>query len=207
MIGAWAAAWLLGMAGDEQKLTLSGPGGLKGTAVLIQRLMPNGQKVTSLTMNLKPASGAAAVVVTESTYGPSGRPVRKLQRTTSGGRAVTFVAVFGPKKVDFTAQATGAEPVKLGIDYPSGPIEAQSEFWFIRDPVRPGSQNTYWRLDLPTRTWVETKSVVKGPASVKIGGKPVAAQLMETGEAKVWMTPQGRLLRLTTPQVTLEAAG
>jgi hypothetical protein len=205
MMGAWAAALLLGPG--EQKLTLTGPNGLKGTAALTQRIMPNGNKVTSLTMNLKPATGPSATVVTESTYAPTGRPVRKLQRTTSGGRAVTFTAVFGGQKVDYTLQATGAEPVKVGIDYPAGPIEAQSEFWFIRDPVRPGSQNTYWRLDLPTRSWVETKSVVKGPVSLKIGGKTVSAQLMETGEAKVWMTPQGRLLRLTTPQVTLEAAG
>jgi hypothetical protein len=195
----------LGSAQEQSLRIVSAAGGASGSTKLNQRLMPDGSKVIQLTMTLKGADGKSAVVHSESSYSRTGRPLRKIQRVSSGGTLTQqMTAVFGPKVVQVSIQ-TGSSKTTREVPYPQGSIEAKSEFWVIRDQVAPGAVAHYWWFDLANMEWKKTEAKAVGPSKTKVGGKDAEGFLIQTGAMRTWFGKAGRVLRLESPGLTMEA--
>lgn len=141
---------------DEVKLTISGPSGLKGSATVINKIQKDGSKYVRLSMELRATTGQIVNILQESVYDKNGRPVRKIQTTdTKGGVQQKIVVEFEIGKVRVRATQNG-KTVNTTVNVPIGKnINANSEFWFVRDKIKVGGKSTYWRFDLQTLQWVE----------------------------------------------------
>lgn len=196
--GAFAAA-------GEVDMKVTGPGGLTGTAKVINRLQADGSKYVQLSMSLKSSSGQAVTVLQESTYESTGRPIRKIQVTTlaGGGSRQRLVAAFEAQHVQVTGEA-GDKKIDDRHDIPAGKnIRAASEYWFIRDKPKPGDTTTYHRFDM-AGAWVETKCVYHGLRTIKVSGREVKGHLVTFGDARAYVDDNGDPLRLEQNGVVME---
>lgn len=168
-------------------------GGLKGSATLVNQLLPNGSKYVRLGMLLEDATGKSVSVLQESTYDKTGRPVRLLQRTNlKGGSALQSVVVtFDDTGANFKVDQ-GGKTVNDTIKYPAGKsVLATPEFWFIRDMVNPGGVKSYWRFDMAKQDWAEIKCEYHGKRDLKWGGKTVNAHLVTMGDGRAYLDDAG----------------
>lgn len=200
---------LVGMAAvsvwaDQVTMTVKS-GGLTGTATVINRILEDGSKYIQLSMNLT-EGGRKVSVLQESTYDKDGQPIRKLQTTTMGGGGakqsvvVTFVDKTATLKVD-----AGGKTATENVGFPVGkPTAAKPEFWFVRDTPASGAVTTYWRFDLSTQGWVETKTTYLGTRAITVGGRTVKAHLMEIGDVKAYVDEKGDPLKLVSPTMSME---
>ncbi len=182
----------------QTDLALTGPDGMTGSARVTNQIQEDGSKYVQLSMTMRQKGGQDVSVLQESSYDAKGSPVRKLQVITfpGGGGKQTFVATFDEKGASIKVDA-GGKTVTDSVPYPSGKsVRVVSEFWFIRDKPAPGAISTYWRFDIGTRTWVETKATYHGKRQLKIGAKVHACHLITVGDAKAYMDDKGDPLRL-----------
>lgn len=200
---ALAAGALAQAPGVRMKVTTGGE--MSGTLVLSQRLLPDGRKAVSTTTTLGSRDRRSVVVVQESVYSPSGRPIRMLQRTSlaSGKLLGQAVTQFGAKEAAITLEE-GGRKTSTRAALPSGSLDAKNEFWLIRDKVAPGTKHTYQRFDLGTSSWILTTAEYIGPATAKVGGKTVKAHLITLNGVKAYSDDKGIPLRIESGQTVLE---
>lgn len=192
--------------GGEVSMTVTGVGGMSGSAKVTNKILEDGSKYVNLSMELKSPSGGTVSVMQESAYDKTGKPVRKIQVTSLGANStkqsvvVTFNEAGANVKVD-----AGERSVRDLLPWPEGKlVAAKTEFWFIRDQPAPGGTATYHRFDIGTMQWVETKSVYRGRREVKAGGKTVLAHLVEYGDAKAYLDDKGDPIRVETGSTVME---
>lgn len=168
-------------------------GGLRGSATLVNKILPNGSKYVRLGMLLKDDAGKEVSVLQESTYDKEGKPVRMLQRTNMKGGAaqqsivVTFDEAGANVKVD-----QGGKTVNDLVNYPAGKSYAATpEFWFARDTVANGGMTTYSRFDVATQAWKDITCKYSGTRDLKWGGKTVKAHLVVMGDTKAYLDDAG----------------
>lgn len=102
------------------------------------------------------------IVRQESTYASDGTPIRLQQEVRLGGEAVRrVVAIFQENDVEIRLTAGGSTRVSR-IALPDGSLQAQSEWWFLRDQPIEGEVVRFWRLDLSTLDWIESRVVYEG---------------------------------------------
>lgn len=176
-------------------------GGLKGSATLVNKILPNGSKYVRLGMLLKDDGGREVSVLQESTYDKAGKPVRLLQRTNmKGGSAqqsivVTFDETGANVKID-----QGGKSVNDLVNYPSGKsVAATPEFWFVRDQVANGGVTTYSRFDIATQVWKDITCKYSGTRDIKWDGKTVKAHLVVMGDSRAYVDDAGDPYVIETP--------
>lgn len=189
---------------DQVTMTVKS-GTLTGTATVVNRILDDGSKYIQLSMNLS-EGGRKVSVLQESTYSKAGEPTRKLQTTSmAGGGAkqsvvVTFEARTAILKVD-----AGGKSATEKVPFPTGKATAaKPEFWFIRDTPTPGAVSTYWRFDLSSQAWVETKTTYVGTRAITVDGRTVKAHLMIIGDVKAYVDEKGDPLKLVSPTISME---
>lgn len=195
--------------GSVTKLSVKSDNGLSGSATLTNKVLNDGSKYVQLSMELKNSSGQKVVVIQESSYDSNGKPVRKLQ-TTNLGSAETKQSVqvsFDSKGAQVKIVAGGKTATET-VAYPSGKsLLAKPEFWFVRDKPAPGAVTTYWRFDLGTQSWVETKTTYHGKREITVGGKKVSAHLTEYAGAKAYLDDNGDPYRIEMGATVMERTG
>ena len=177
---------------SETQLKISG--GLTGEAVLVNKIQSDGTKYVRLAMTLNGPDGRTVNVIQESVYDKNGRPMRKLQTTTlpGGSAKQSASATFDAEGARIKFDQAG-KTVTEAIPWPRGKkVEATPEFWFIRDQPKPGDVTTYWRLDLGSQSFVETKCQYHGKRQITVGGKLVEAHFTTMGEAKAYTDNYGQ---------------
>ena len=182
----------------QTDLALTGPEGMTGSARVTNQVQDDGSKYVQLSMTMRQKGGADVSVLQESSYDAKGNPVRKLQVITfpGGGGKQTFIATFDEKGANVSVEA-GGKTVTDTVPYPAGKsVRVVSEFWLIRDKPAPGAISTYWRFDIGTRKWEETKATYHGKRQLKIGAKTHNCHLVTVGEAKAYMDDNGDPLRV-----------
>lgn len=130
-----------------------------GTAALVQRLLPDGGKQVELTMELRPARGSAVRVRQESVYDSLGKPVRKIQETTSAGKQVgLLVATFDPAgaKVQ-SGSGNKASTTIVPLDNQLSRANA-AELWFVSKTPQIGDRVVCYTFDLGAMRWDLTET-------------------------------------------------
>ncbi len=176
-------------------------GGMKGSATLDNKLLPNGSKYVRLGMLLEDGTGKTVSVLQESTYDAFGKPVRLLQRTSLKGNTATqsIVVTFDESGANVKVDQGGKTVTNL-VPYPSGKsVNAAPEFWFIRDQVANGGAKTYSRFDLATQTWKEISCKYVGMRETKWNGKAISANYVQMGDAKAYLDTAGDPYIIETP--------
>jgi len=180
-------------------------GGLKGSATLDNKILPNGSKYVRLGMLLEDASKKTVSVLQESTYDAFGKPVRLLQRTSMKGNTATqsIVVTFDESGANVKVDQGGKTVTNL-VPYPSGKsVNAATEFWFIRDQIANGGTKTYSRFDLATQSWKEISCKYVGMRDTKWNGKTVSANYVLMGDAKAYLDASGDPYLIETPNGTM----
>lgn len=182
--------------------------GMSGRANLVNKVMSDGSKYVRMSMVLKDPTGKSVTVLQESTYDKTGAPVRKLQTVTSAGGSsrqaivVTFDAGGAYVKIE-----QGGKTVNQHAPVPAGKrIAATPEFWFVRDHPKPGDVVTYWRFDLNTLGWVESKSQYHGYRTISVGGKQTRAHLVTLGNVSAYVDESGDPYKIESDGTTLVRA-
>lgn len=168
-------------------------GSLKGSATLVNKILPNGSKYVRLGMLLKDGAGKEVSVLQESTYDKEGKPVRMLQRTSmKGGQALqSIVATFDEAGANIQIDQAG-KTVSNKVAFPAGKkVAALPEFWFVRDTVANGGVSTYSRFDLATQGWTELTCKYAGTREINWGNALVRSHLVTMGETKAYLDDQG----------------
>ncbi|MBL8067096.1 MAG: hypothetical protein JNM28_01485 [Armatimonadetes bacterium] len=176
-------------------------GNLKGSATLVNKVLPDGSKYVRLGMLLKESAGREVSVLQESTYDKEGKPVRMLQRTSLKGNSATqsIVVTFDESGANVKVDQ-GGKTVNDLVAYPSGKsIAALPEFWFIRDQVASGGQRNYSRFDIGSQTWKEINCTYLGTREVTWAGKTVKAHYVTMGDAKAYLDESGDPYVVETP--------
>lgn len=180
----------------------------KGTANIDSKLLPDGRKYISLTMNLRDEKGTAATVRQESVYAPDGSPARKLQVTTLRNQqarqsvAVTFEGRVAKVRVEQAGKV-------INQDYPApkdGSLRNLAEFWVIRDNPASGAEVNYLEFDTNELAWLPRRAVFQGRRTIKIAGKDVQAFLITYGDARAYLDAKGDPLRLESGGTVMERA-
>lgn len=198
------AVVLAAIAFGSVEMTIAAPG-IHGRATVRQSLGENGFKNLRLEMTLRDKEGRLRVVVQESVYDKQARPVSMSQTTSMpGGKALQSLTVkFTETKAQVTLEE-GGHKAESSVPTPSKPWRATPEFWFIRDKVEAGGETTYWRFDLATQKWVETKCVYVGKRKVRSGGKAYEANCVLMGSVKSYLDDKGDPVRLESGQMVME---
>lgn len=200
MTAALVTAYVLG----NVEMTIAAPG-IHGRAVIRQSLTDKGHKSLRLEMTLRDKEGKVRVVVQESEYDKQARPLRMMQQTSiPGGKALQTLTVrFNETRANVTLEEAGQKQ-ESSVPAPSKPWRATPEFWFIRDKVEAGGETTYWRFDLSSQKWTETKCVYVGRRKVRAGGKNYDAHCVLMGGVKSYLADNGDPIRLESGQMVME---
>ncbi|MBX3111825.1 MAG: hypothetical protein KF857_07435 [Fimbriimonadaceae bacterium] len=186
------------------EMTIAAPG-VHGRAVVRQSITDKGHKSLRLEMTLRDKDGKVRVVVQESDYDKQARPVSMTQKTSiPGGNALQTLTVrFSETKATVVVEEAGHRN-ETTVPAPSKPWRATPEFWFVRDKVEPGGETTYWRFDLASQKWVETKCVYVGRRKVRAGGKEYDAHCVLMGGVKSYLDDKGDPVRLESGRLVME---
>ncbi len=186
----------------EMKITADG---LTGRAVVRQELIEGGSKSLRLEMTLRNRDGVTRVIIQKSVYDRQARPVSMSQKTSMpGGKALQDLEVkFTETRAEVTL-TEGGKTQKSSVPAPAHQWRATPEFWFIRDKVEPGGETTYWRFDLASRKWVETKCVYVGLRKIKVAGKTYDAHCVLMGDVKSYLDDHGDPIRIENGRSIME---
>lgn len=184
---------VFGFAG-EVKLTISGAG-MKGVGTAYQALNKDGSKTQRISTRVT-SGGRTAEIVDEALCSSTGRPMRRVVKTTVDGKLQQIITVgFGNKDVSVKIQAGGSTR-STSVAYPQGKIEAKSEFWFINSKPAPGGFDEYYRFNVEGLNWEKTKIVYQGPQTIKLNEKDVTGHLVVSDRGKAWLDGKGDPLKM-----------
>lgn len=176
-----------------------------GTARLTQKLLDGGGKQVVLIMDLAVAERKVTVRQI-SNYDEKGFARHKFQETiaTPGPARTSVIATIMPDRASVVSEQGGTTR-SVDVAFPGdGLRDDPSEFWFLRGRPQPGTKVERYRFDLTALAWKKTTVEYVGPRPVDIGGRRVAAHLVRTDEASVYLDDAGLPLVLETKEFRLE---
>lgn len=184
---AVAASW-----GQEATLRVTTRGSEAGTARCAQKLLSDGSKQVTISMDLK-QGGRRVRMRAESVYGKDGRPIRMIQEATDpNGKVIlrsvaTFVAE-GARLQQTSGGQTTEKMVPLSANLPRA---ATSEFWFIRDAPKPGAVSSYYSFSVTEGRWNLRNSKYVGPKTVQLGATTYRGHLLKDDDGTTIVDDQG----------------
>jgi hypothetical protein len=212
-----AAALILAALGasalGQVRLYVTIQGKRAGQAVASHKLLPNGNKLVQLSMQLAGAGGNTVTLRSESTYGPKGAPIRMFhESTTTNPRTRRSVTVTFTKAGATVVEEAGGKRTTKEVPLVAGaPVESKSEFWFIRDKPSAGATDKRYRFDVSSLSWELTTTTYVGPKTVVIGGKSFPGHEVHSTKpnnaaetAKAFVDANGLPIRMLLRQITLE---
>lgn len=153
-----------------------------GSAVMDQKILPDGSKQVVITMAIDlPSNPGAIRVRSESIYSKEGLPIRMIRETTQKNMArESVIATFDAEgaNVIFTR---GSEAKTSVVPYPKEvPLKNVSEFWFISTKPATGTSCTAYVFNTTDLTFHLTKTEFFGRKKAKMQGKEVEGNLLIT---------------------------
>ncbi len=193
--------------GQSVKLQVSTSGLIVGTAVIEQKLLADGGKQVSLTMDLKMPDGPATRSRSESVYDANGLTVRKILTVKVGDRPErrSVVTFTGNKASLLTPDSD--QPLVVAASA-SMPLKAASEFWFIRDQPKPKERVSWYAFDETTKSWNLNDAQYLGPKTTDWMGKKTKAHLIlmsrSGGKISALVDEKGLPFRIEMGQLLME---
>jgi hypothetical protein len=204
LIGALTLA--AGLLQAQVRLYVTLGGKRVGQAVASQKILPDGSKLVQLSMNLAGPGGSTVTLRQESTYSPKGAPIRKFHESLKSSprerRQVTVT--FGKGGAQVVEEVGGKRNLTNVPLVASAPIEANSEFWFIRDKPKPGATDKYYHFNVSKMEWELLTTTYGGVKTILIGGKKVKAHEVKSSQGVAYVDDKGLPYQLQLGQIKLE---
>lgn len=192
----------------EVKLKIKMNGHEAGTAVTGQKLLPDGQRLIELRIDL--TSGKKKIQVhTTSLFDPKGNPVRKaLDLSTSDPKHSFLIATFDQEGAKLIIdEDSKRSTTKVPLTTTASRAET-SGFWWLRDKPAPGAKEEHFVFNLNTKEWDSTEVVFKGDEAITLAGHKVNAhKITTTVEGKVttsWLDDKGEPYRVESGTTIME---
>lgn len=164
------------LAQSQAKFNLfSGQGQKLGTAVMDQKLLPDGSKSVSLTLLLDTGTGRPAQVRSESIYDAAAMIQRLIFDVRIPDSAADLTVVtFDAKGANLNR--TGAKKEEAQVPFPdSVPLANKAEFWFLRDQPKVGDSVAAYTFSTEDRRWALSMTEFLGKAKIKLGKQTLEA--------------------------------
>lgn len=187
----------------EVTMSISGPDGLKGTATVINKVEKDGSKYVRLTMKLVYGDSQSSDVLQESSYSPTGEPIRMLQTSKSGSKKSSIVVTFTAEGAQVVTDKGDGPKANL-ILRPNGSISNPTEFWFCKDKPNRGQVEEFFMFRVSEQNWNKTKARFSGKSDIVVDGKKVTANLVQVGEIKSFLDEEGDPYRIELANIVLE---
>lgn len=189
----------------EIKLTVRGPDGLTGTATLVNKIQQNGSKYVRLAIKLELGGGQTSDVLQESSYSPTGVPIRMLQTSKSTGKKSSIAVTFSDEGAQVVVDKGDGPKTNLVVR-PEGSIANPTEFWFSKIKPTKGQVVEFFTFRVSEQAWTKVKVRYEGVKEIVVSGKRVSANLVQMGEVKTYLDEQGDPYRIELAGLTLERA-
>lgn len=169
-----AALLLSAHASPQAKLNVIAGTSRIGTASVIQKLMPDGNKSVELRMDLE-SQGRKVTLRAQSTFDPKGNPIRKFQEMAVPGQTGKrqTVATFDAEGANVVILDNGVRTVRQVALVKTANRANRAEFWFLRDKPKAGDSVKAFEFNLDSLEWELTTTTYVGPRVVKLGARRI----------------------------------
>lgn len=171
------------------------------TEMVKGRELKRGDSSTTMSMGMLGSSMTVEMKATSWSEPHTGRPVRMLFVTKSGGRTQTVDANFGPKYADIVMESGGPIQKKRLLIPTDGPV--------VDDPMpmvlqgKLNSKKIFYELRPDTLTFSKDQAVNMGPKEITIGTRTFSTTQVDIVDSMatmhIYVTSEGKLIKAEGP--------
>jgi hypothetical protein len=151
---------------DQARYRVTLNGAPIGEAFLDQSVGADGVKSVSVRMELR-VSGQPTTVRQQSSYSPSGVPIRSFQEMVQGKTRRSVITNYNAAGASLVTEAHGERKLSTAPLDARQPRAQMAEFWFVRDKPKSGERYEAYQLNPGSVQWELTDVTYMGDRRVR----------------------------------------
>lgn len=190
-------------APTETKLGLWINGAQVGTGIQSERFLPEGNKSTVLTLEIRPEQNGSRVRQ-ETTVDAKGRATRKIMEIVSGrSNRKLIIAELSGTGANVTITENGKTSKQVIPVSDQVPTENPSEFWFRTTKPKVGEKAVYYGFDMSELRWRLEEVVYEGQKTLEFNSRKLSGHQLKVRDGIALVDDKGRPLLIRTPGVEM----